>query len=109
MRVDNERFTKQQLLLRNGIPMRIDDKNDIGLLYTYVETDGATDEHRPTFQYSHSLFKTEVHALSLRNRFEDRKREGIRSISGRYRGQVRYQYFEESKNPGYSGMNHFLI
>jgi hypothetical protein len=97
MRMDNDYFTKQQMLLRNGVLMKIDDKNEIGLLYTYVETDGAPDEHRPTFQYIHSFFKTEVHGLSIRNRFEYRKREGINTSSGRYRGQVRYQHFLESK------------
>jgi hypothetical protein len=97
MRMDNDYFIKQQMLFRNGVLMKLDDKNEIGLLYAYVETDGAPDEHRPTFQYARSFFKTEVHTLSLRNRFEYRKRESNNAVSGRYRAQVRYQYFREGK------------
>lgn len=89
-RMDNEKFTNQQLLLRTGVLRKLDDKNEVGLLYGYIQT-GDVNEHRPTLQYSHTFFKDEASSLSLRNRLEYRKQEGNETVSGRYRGSLRYQ------------------
>lgn len=89
-RMDNDKFTNQQLLLRVGLLKKIDDKNELGLIYAHVQTD-IVREHRPTFQFTHTFLKSDVSQLSLRNRFEVRKLENNDAISGRYRGALRYQ------------------
>lgn len=89
-RMDNDEFTSQQILLRTGLLKSFDDKNEAGLIYGYILTDDVR-EHRPTFQYSHTFFRNEDSVLSIRNRFEYRKQENNKTVSGRYRGALRYQ------------------
>lgn len=99
-RLDNDRFTDQQILLRPGLLRKLDDKNELGLLYAFVETSSGTRrtrEHRPTLQYVHTFLKNDSGTLSLRNRLEYRKREDLDAISGRYRGLLRYQHTLEGK------------
>lgn len=88
-RMDNDRFTNQQLLLRWGILKKISDKDEVGLLYGYIITDDVK-ENRPTIQYSRTFFENQKHALSLRNRLEYRKREDQKAISARFRTSIRY-------------------
>ena len=90
-RLDNNRFTDEQILLRPGVLRKLDDKNEIGLLYAFVETKRIR-EHRPTFQYVHSFLKEKERSFSMRNRFEYRKREDLKTVSGRYRGLIRYEH-----------------
>ncbi len=90
-RMDNYKFTNQQLLLRTGLLKAIDATNEIGLLYGHIQTDELR-EHRPTLQYFHIFLKNDVSSFSIRNRLEYRKLENKDAISGRYRGMVRYQH-----------------
>jgi hypothetical protein len=89
-RMDNEYFNNQQLLLRGGLLKRLNEKNEVGLLYAYSETNETT-EHRPTLQWSHTFLKDELTTVSLRNRLEYRKQEGNDTESARYRANLRYQ------------------
>lgn len=88
-RMDNDRFTQQQLLLRPGVLKNINEKNDIGFLIAFVETD-TNWETRPTFQHIYTFLKNDVHTVSFRSRFEYRVREDQEARSGRYRGQLKY-------------------
>lgn len=90
-RMDNDEFTGQQILLRTGLLKSFDDKNEAGLMYGYILT-GDVREHRPTFQYGITFFKSGASTLSLRNRFEYRKLEDNNTVSGRYRAALRYQW-----------------
>lgn len=95
-RLDNDEFTSQQVLLRPGVLKKINDKNDIGFLIAFVEMNKVW-ETRPTFQYIYTFAKNDVHTISLRNRFEYRKREDQDAVSGRYRGLLRFQFSLENK------------
>ena len=88
--MDNDEFSAQQILMRTGLLKTINDKNEAGLIYGYILTDNIR-EHRPTLQYSHTFFRNQSSVLFLRNRFEYRKQEGNETVSGRYRGSLRYQ------------------
>lgn len=95
-RMDNDRFTQQQTLLRTGLLRNVNEKNDIGFIVAFVETDKHW-ETRPTFQHVYLFFKNDVNTISLRNRFEYRVREDQEAKSGRYRGQLKYHRALENK------------
>lgn len=95
-RMDNERFTQQQLLLRPGVLKYINEKNDIGFLVAFSEMEKHW-ETRPTFQHAYKILKNVYHTLSYRSRFEYRVREDQDSRSGRYRGQLKYLRSLENK------------
>lgn len=91
-RMDNDKFTNQQLLMRWGILKKLSDKDEIGLIYGYIYNDDLK-ENRPTFQYTRTFIKNDQHVVSLRNRLEYRKREEQDAVSGRLRLSLRGQKF----------------
>jgi hypothetical protein len=90
-RMDNDQFTNLQLLFRAGALRPLNEQNEVGFLYTYIQT-GRVIEHRPTLQFNHIFFKEISSSFSLRNRIEFRKIENNDALSTRYRGAIRYQY-----------------
>lgn len=95
-RMDNDRFTQQQTLLRTGVLKNLNEKNDIGFLIAFVETDKHW-ETRPTFQHVYTFLKNDVNTITFRSRFEYRVREDQEARSGRYRGQLKYHRALENK------------
>lgn len=85
-RMDNDKFTNQQLLLRAGVLKSLNENSEIGLIYGHIQTDDLR-EHRPTLQYNYTFSSS----LLLRNRIEYRKLENNDAVSGRYRAMIRYQ------------------
>lgn len=90
-RLDNDRMTLQQLMIRPGLIYKLTDSLEAGLLYAYVET-GPLKEHRPTLQIDQTIFRNALRKLSLRNRLEFRRKEDVEAKSIRYRGSFRYQH-----------------
>lgn len=90
LRMDNDRFTNQQLLLRPGLLYKFSDKLEGGILYAYVET-GRIQENRPTLQLVQLLKDSSESKWSLRHRMEFRLREDVDADSLRYRALLRFQ------------------
>lgn len=90
IRMDNDRFTNQQLLLRPGLLYKISDTLEAGILFAYVET-GRIQENRPTLQLVQVLSADNVSRWSVRHRLEFRLREDTEADSVRYRSLVRFQ------------------
>lgn len=97
-RMDNDRFTNQQLLMRWGLLKKISDADEFGFIYGYIYNDNIK-ENRPTFQHTHTFLRNERSLINLRNRLEYRKREDQDAASGRLRTSLRGQVF---LNPIYS-------
>ena len=85
-RLDNKEFTKEQLMVRVGILKELDKKNESGLLYAYVETQGDW-EQRLALQHTNTFNQH----FSLRHRLEFRHMENEEAESIRFRELVRYQ------------------
>ena len=92
-RLDNDRFTLQQLLLRPGVLYKINEDVEAGILYGFIETDRQK-EHRPTLQLTQFFTRTDTESLSLRNRLEFRQHEDHESRSVRYRGADQWGIIE---------------
>jgi hypothetical protein len=90
-RLDNDRVTLQQLMIRPGLLMKFSEKLEGGILYGFIETERLK-EHRPTLQLVQTFSNTISGSLSLRNRLEFRQREDLEAQSIRYRGAFRFQH-----------------
>lgn len=95
-RLDNDRMTLQQLMIRPGLLYRIDEKLEAGILYGFIQT-GNQKEHRPTLQLNQIFSKNSGHVFSLRNRLEFRQREELEAQSIRYRSAFRFQHNLENR------------
>jgi hypothetical protein len=80
--------TMTQTLNRFGVLKKLNENNEIGFLFAYVQT-GTTKEYRPTLQY---VFKNiwQTNNISIRNRLEGRDIEDNKANSIRFRSQLRW-------------------
>jgi hypothetical protein len=97
LRLDNDEFNAQQVLIRPGVLKKINDENEIGFLIAFSEIEKNW-ETRPTFQHAYTIIKNEPNTLSYRSRIEYRVREDQEAVSGRYRGQLKWHKSLESGN-----------
>lgn len=93
LRYLNDDINLQQILVRSGFMYRLNEKNEVGAVYGYIQT-GLLKEHRPTLQWTGKLGSD----FSARSRLEFRKWEENTTMSVRLRPLLRYDHLLESKN-----------
>ncbi len=86
LRYLNEDINLQQILVRPGLIYRLNSRNEMGMVYGYIQT-GILKEHRPTLQWLGKFSES----LSSRARLEIRKWEEASVYSLRLRPMLRFE------------------